>query len=349
MMVRGMDSNRQSERRQAPRNQLPGHLERRRNDFRVRKAPQKIYQRVRGYLSNHRDVALLSLTRLLGTPAASLMTWSVIAIALALPAGLYVFLQNAQQLSSDWDRTAQISVYTSLGLAPEKSLALSKSLKTRPDIKEVQYISPEQALSEFRSLSGFGEALEYLSENPLPAVIVVYPQTTQGSVAATEVLLEDLRAMPEVDQAELDIKWVKRLYGLMALGQRAVMILGVVLSLAVLLVIGNTVRLAIESRRAEIVVVKLVGGTDGFVRRPFLYTGIWYGIGGGVLAWVMINLVLFWLYRPVAELVSSYSSGFTLAGLDLSATLILLCLSAALGWMGAWIAVGRHLSDIEPG
>ncbi len=343
-----MISNSRTERRSKPGDRLPGHLERRRSGRSTQAYSSSVYQRFVRYIANHRSVAWVSLVRLLSAPAASLMTWSVIAIALALPAGLYLFLQNAQQLSSGWDRTAQISVYVQLGLAPDKSLALSESLKSRPDIKEVKYISPENALLEFRNLSGFGEALEYLSENPLPAVIIVYPDTGQGSISETRKLLDDLQALPEVDQAELDIKWVQRLYGLMALAQRTVVILGAMLSLAVLLVIGNTIRLAIEGRRAEIVVVKLVGGTDGFVRRPFLYTGIWYGLGGGILAWLLINLVLYSLRYPVAELVSSYGSGFALAGLDFTATLILLLLSAVLGWLGAWLAVGRHLSDIEP-
>ena len=112
--------------------------------------------------------------------------------------------------------------------------------------------------------------------------------------------------------------------------------------------IGNTIRLAIEARRAEIVVIKLVGGTDAFVRRPFLYTGIWYGMGGGILAWLLINMVLFWLHKPVSEIVIAYGSRFRLEGLDILQILILLCLSSLLGWLGAWIAVGRHLSDLEP-
>lgn len=339
---------REPDRRKLPTRKLPGHLERRRGEGGARQNVIGIKDRIKGYVANHREVAFVSLKRLLAAPVPSIMTWAVIAIALALPAGLYVFLQNAQQLSSGWDRAAQISVFMQLEVSEKEGRSLSDEIGKRPDVKEVRYISREQALAEFRELSGFGEALEYLDSNPLPSVIVVFPETESGSLATTETLLAELQALPQVDQAQLDLKWVQRLYSIMALGQRAVLILGGLLSLAVLLVIGNTIRLAIEARRAEIVVVKLVGGTDAFVRRPFLYTGVWYGVGGGLIAWLLINLVLFWLYRPVSELVSVYGSDFHLAGLGVPATLVLLSLSALLGLLGAWVAVGRHLSNIEP-
>lgn len=336
------------ERRRTPHKKLPVHLERRRSEGGARQSAIGMTDRLKGYLANHREVAQVSLKRLFAAPASTVMTWAVIAIALALPAGLFLFLQNAQQLSSGWERAAQISVYLKLSVSDQQGRRLGEELRQRQDVKEVHYITADQALAEFRELSGFGEALEYLNENPLPAVIVVFPKTEDGSLATTRVLLDELRSMPQVEQAKLDLQWLQRLFGIMALGQRAVLILAGLLSLAVLLVIGNTIRLAIEARRAEIVVVKLVGGTDAFVRRPFLYTGIWYGIGGGLLAWVLLNLVLFWLRAPVSSIVSAYGSSFELAGLGIAATLILLGLSALLGLLGAWIAVGRHLSEIEP-
>jgi len=305
-------------------------------------------QRLKSYFMHHRQVAKESLLRLLATPFASLMTWLVIAIALALPVGLYVFLQNAQQLSEEWDDAAQISVYLEQQLNQQQGRKLAQHIESWDVVQQVRYISPDEALEEFKQFSGFGDALQYLNENPLPAVVVVSPRTDSSNLQLTQVLLERLQALPNVEQAQLDLQWVDRLFRIMALGQRMALALGLLLGVAVLLVVGNTVRLAIESRRAEIVVVKLVGGTDAFVRRPFLYTGIWYGLGGGLLAWLLVNMVIYWLSGSVAELVAAYDGDFGLSGLGFLATLSLGVFSALLGLLGAWLAVGRHLSKIEP-
>jgi cell division transport system permease protein len=272
----------------------------------------------------------------------------VIAIALTLPVGLFVFLQNAQQLSQEWDDAAQISVYLEQQLNEKQGRKMAQHVESWDAVQQVRYISPEEALEDFKRSSGFGDALQYLSENPLPAVLVVSPRTDSANLQTTQKLLEKLQALPDVEQAQLDLQWVDRLFRIMALGQRMALMLGLLLGVAVLLVIGNTVRLAIESRRAEIVVVKLVGATDAFVRRPFLYMGVWYGLGGGLLAWLMVSLVIFWLSGSVAELVAAYDGDFGLSGLGFLATLLLWLSSALLGLLGAWLAVGRHLSKIEP-
>jgi len=304
--------------------------------------------RVKNYLTHHRQVAKESLLRLLATPLSSLMTWLVIAIALTLPVGLFVFLQNAQQLSQEWDDAAQISVYLEQQLNEKQGRKMALHVESWEAVQQVRYISPGEALEDFKRSSGFGDALQYLNENPLPAVLVVSPRTDSADLQTTQKLLEQIQSLPDVEQAQLDLQWVDRLFRIMALGQRLALTLGLLLGVAVLLVIGNTVRLAIESRRAEIVVVKLVGATDAFVRRPFLYMGIWYGLGGGLLAWLMVNLVIFWLSGSVAELVAAYDGEFGLSGLGFLATLLLWLSSALLGLLGAWLAVGRHLSKIEP-
>lgn len=295
---------------------------------------------------HHLAMAADSLKRLLMSPFSSLMTWAVIAIALALPLGLFVFLNNAQLVSSSWDGNAQISLYLHDKLTDEQGKNFAKSLAMRPDVAETKYLSKQQALAEFKEFSGFGEALDYLDANPLPAVVILRPKQTQ--VSSQEELITQLQALPEVEEAQLDLAWVKRLYYIMELGQRTIIALGVLLSLAVLLVIGNTLRLAIENRRQEIIVIKLIGATDAFVRRPFLYTGIWYGLGGGILAWLVLNFSLYWLEGPVKSLASAYSSDFSLIGLGLSNSILLLISSILLGWLGAWLAVGRHLSKVEP-
>jgi len=305
-------------------------------------------QRLKSYFDHHRQVAKESLLRLLAAPFSSLMTWFVIAIALTLPVGLYVFLQNAQQLSQEWDDAAQISVYLEQKLNDKQGRKLAQHIQGWESVQQVRYISPDEALEEFKEFSGFGDALQYLNENPLPAVVVVSPHTKSGDLQSTQKLLARLQGLPDVEQAQLDLQWVDRLFRIMALGQRMALTLGLLLGVAVLLVVGNTVRLAIESRRAEIVVIKLVGATDAFVRRPFLYTGIWYGLGGGLLAWLLVNVVIYWLSDLVAELVAAYDGDFGLSGLGFLTTLSLWVFSSLLGLLGAWLAVGRHLSKIEP-
>lgn len=309
-------------------------------------AKTQFSHRFDSYKNHHKEVAKSSLARLLGTPLPTLMTVLVIAIALALPVGLYVMLKNAQYLSRDWDGTAQISLYLKLSVKEAEGKTLASKLNRRADIAKTQYISKKQALEEFKALSGFGDVLTELEDNPLPAVIVVYP--TARDLVKAEKLQQELDKLREVDSAQLDAQWVRRLHAILDLAERVVWALGLGLSLAVLLVVINTIRLAIESRRDEIVIVKLVGATDGFVQRPFLYTGLWYGLGGGIIAFLIIQSVLFWVDSPVAQLAELYSSAFDLKGLGFGPTLMLLLGSSGLGWLGAWWAVRQHLRAIEP-
>ena len=300
------------------------------------------------YLDHHRQVARDSLRRLLQRPLGSLLTWAVIAIALALPAGLFALLSNVEQLGQHWSGTPRITLYLDLRVAETEAYRLQQSLQQRKDVAEVTYISPQAALAEFRQQSGLGEAIDYLDENPLPPVLVVTPAADLASATAVEALLKELQNLAQVERAQLDMDWVKRLYSLMTLVERLAWALGIMLATAVLLVVGNTIRLNIENRREEIVVIKLVGGTDAFVRRPFLYTGLWYGLGGGILAWILVFFWILWLSGPVEELARLYFMEFDLEGLGLEATLTLLFGGMALGWVGAWLAVRRHLSAIEP-
>jgi len=304
--------------------------------------------RFNSYLSHHRLVARDSFLRLLKTPVPSLMTWLVIGIAMALPGSLYVGLSNVETVSRDWDGAARISLYLHKVVSERDGRELADKIEQRPDVTAVEYISRSQALEEFQQLSGYGEVLDNLDDNPLPSVIVVSPVDLEIDAKATEQLFNALKAMPQVDQAVLDLQWVQRLYSMMALGKRLILALAAVLSLGVLLVIGNTIRLAIESRRDEIVIVKLVGGTNAFVRRPFLYTGLWYGLGGGILAWVIIGFTLFWLGPPVSELAGLYQSQFQLQGLGVGDALLMWMAGGVLGLLGAWLAVSRHLGAIEP-
>ncbi len=304
--------------------------------------------KMNSYVAHHQLVAKDSFRRLLRTPISSLMTWLVIGIALALPTGLFVALGNVDAVSRGWDGAAQISLFIHKVVAEEDSRKLAKRLRRRDDIAHVEYISRTQALEEFQQLSGYGDVLEHLDQNPLPAVIVVRPVETQISAAATELLYNELKVLPQVEQAIIDLEWVQRLYSIMELGRRLTFALAALLALGLGLVIGNTIRLAIESRRDEIVIVKLVGAADAFVRRPFLYTGLWYGLGGGIVCWLIISLGLYWLSGPIVDLAGLYQSQFLLQGLSFGQALLLWLSSAGLGLAGAWLAVSKHLGAIEP-
>lgn len=307
-----------------------------------------IADRLGAWRSHHQLVATQSFRRLLAHPLASTLTWLVIGIALALPASLFVALDNLQRLTGGWDSAARISLYLDDSVTEDEGRRLAEKLQDRAEIGGSSYLSREDALAEFSTLSGFGGALEQLPENPLPAVVVLQPDLATASAASLEALLEDVQQLPEVELAQMDVQWVQRLYRLMELGKRITFALAMLLGLGVLLVTGNTIRLAIEGRREEIEVVKLVGGTDAYVRRPFIYTGVWYGLGGGAVAWVVLMGLIAWLDGAVASVAGLYDSTFELHGLGFVGSGALLLAGLVLGLGGAWLAVSRHLHVIQP-
>lgn len=304
--------------------------------------------RLRNYFAIHFHVLTNSLSQLGRTPVSTFMAAMVIGIALALPAMLHVFLSKMQTLGAAWQESAQISLFLRDRVNEHGALSLQAELKRWPEISSVKYISREQALEQFRKSSGLGDVVAMLDKNPLPAVLVVYPRLDQSTTLDTEVLLSRLRARPEVELAQLDLEWVQRLHGLIDLANRAVLVFGALLALAVLFVIGNTIRMAIQSRHDEIEVTKLIGGSNAFVRRPFLYNGVWYGLFGGLLAWLLVNALLLLLDGPVRQLAALYGSDFSLGLAGLETTLLLLLAGPLLGLIGAWLVAGRHIRAIEP-
>ncbi len=304
---------------------------------------------IRAYFLQHLQVFFYSLGQLSRSPWSTLMTTAVIGIALALPAVLHVALQNARDIGAAWDGGTQISLFLRPEISDEHALRLAEHIRALPEIASVGTLSRAQALTEFRQLSGFGDALNLLDENPLPAVLLVRPALNkQAALGFTQDLIARLRALPEVEIAEFDMQWLQRLYAIMAVAQRGVLVLGALLGLAVLLIVGNTIRLMIHSRRDEIEIVKLIGATDAFIQRPFLYSGLWYGLLGALIAWLIVNLALWLLNAPVHRLAALYNSRFELAGLNVSATLLLLGAGVLLGLFGSLWAVKRHLAAIEP-
>jgi len=299
------------------------------------------------YLLRHLQTMLYSLGRLWRQPIASLMTITVIAIALALPAGLYVLLHNVEQVSDRWDSNSQLTLFLQQDSNEQQAQQLMTTLATWPEIVAVDYQSAEQSLKEFEQTSGLTELLKTLPSNPLPAVISIKVQDKLSENAINQ-LVERLQTLVEVEQAQLDMAWLQRLRMLNKTAQRGIAILAILLSLSVLLIIGNTIRLAILSRESEIRVIKLVGGTDTFIRRPFLYTGFWYGLLGGIVAWSILLGTLSLLSGPINDLAALYNSQFTLYWLAPVMLLILSLTGAILGAIGAALAVNRHLHLIEP-
>jgi cell division transport system permease protein len=301
---------------------------------------------LRRYLDLHVQNLIGALRRLAGQPFASLMTLLVIAIALALPAGLRVLVSNLGSVSASWQNAADFTAYLKMEVAPDRARALAREIEARDDVAQVRLVDRATALAEFRERSGLGAALAELDGNPLPDALVIRPASGLDSDVAAAAAA--IRALPEVDLVQVDTAWVARLRAILALAGRVVNVATVLLAIAVTMVVGNTIRLEINQRRVEIEVTKLVGGTDGFIRRPFLYLGLCYGLGGAVLAAGLIAATLVLLAAPVRTLAGLYGSDFELAGLPLGELGMLVGGGALLGWAGAGLATARHLRAIEP-
>ena len=324
---------------------------------RVGAAPKKAEQKtpddgpdfrsqLHAWLESHRASLVDSLRRLGKQPIGSFFTCLVMAVALSLPMGLALLLDNVESLGGSWQRAAQISLYLQLDASDAQGQALREEVAAMDEVAEAEWISREQALDEFQQQSGLGEALKELPDNPLPGVVLVTPREIDK--ATLEALRLRLAELPKVQQAQLDLLWVERLTAILHLGDRFVFGLTLLLVLALLLVIGNTIRLHIENRRTEIEVIKLVGGTDSYVRRPVLCMGALYGFGAGPLASLVLAYGLGWLNDAVVRLAGLYGSDFALAGVPAADGLSLLLGAVLLGYIGAWLAVARHLSELAP-
>ncbi len=304
---------------------------------------------IKEFFIRHLQVFFYSLGLLSRSPLSTLMTASALGIALALPAALYVVLDHVSELSGDMNSINQISLFMKKDTLTKEIEEIKEKLENHPGIAKIKHINRSAALKEFQDNSGFGDALKALKSNPLPDLLVIYPSLAFSHPQQINSLLIELKEIPQVDLVQLDIQWLQRLYAIIHIGQRGVLVIGSLLALAVLLIVGNTIRLAIENRRSEIVVMKLIGGTDSFIRRPFLYTGFWYGLIGSLIAVLLVNISLIMIADPLTHLSSLYNNNLFslgLMGIDISTTLILSgCL---LGLLGARIAVGKHLKDIEP-
>ncbi|NRA24983.1 MAG: cell division protein FtsX [Oleispira sp.] len=306
-----------------------------------------ISEKFSAYFRNHQMVAVESLAKLLTTPGSSLLTWLVIAIALTLPGALYMAVNNLEQLSGHFEASGQMTVFLATDIQQADSNALRLKIGSLDDVNKVVYVSSEQALAEFKQYAGISDALSFLDENPLPAVILVEPPLGIDK-DELNVLVTQIRSLHQVDSVQVDMAWVERLFALLALAKRLVIVVGILLALAIVLVVGNTIRLSIAARTDEIRVIKLVGGTNAYVRRPFLYTGFWYGAGGGILAWLMLGLCWILLQGPVSDIAALYGADFYLQPLPFTPACWLIFSAALLGLLGSWWSVQRHVVAIEP-
>lgn len=305
------------------------------------------HSRLGSWGATHARCLFESLGRLHRRWVASLLTTLVIGIALALPTGLYVLVKNLDTLATNWHQSVRISLYLEQDVSADAGRSLARDLRGQDAVSATRFISADQGLAEFRKASNFGAALDALGDNPLPGVIEVTPKP-RLSPAAVGDLVDQLARHSQVDHAALDQAWLRRLSAILELIWRASWVIGILLSAAVVFIVGNTIRLDIENRRQEIEVMKLLGATDAFIRRPFLYSGAWYGLLGAIVALLVLGSCYLALGGPLSTLTESYQDGLDLRGLGIGGSFSVLLIGIALGWIGCAITVNRRLAEIEP-
>jgi cell division transport system permease protein len=300
------------------------------------------------WFERHVQTLVGSLGRLWQQPFATMLTIVVIGVALALPACLHVLVQNVRVASGGWNSALDISVYMKPNASLDQAKRAAERIRQRRDVDEVTLIEADTALAEFRRNSGFGAALDALKDNPLPHALVVRPDVEYREAGRVQELSYELKKIDGVDIVQLDTEWVSRFNAILDVIRRGVFLAAVLFALGILVIIGNTIRLDIENRRGEIEVTKLVGGSDAFVRRPFLYNGVWYGLAGGLIAGLIVAIVVAVLSAPVQRIAGLYGSQFELQGVGVAGWIALLLGGALLGWLGSFIVATRELREIEP-
>ena len=313
----------------------------------IRRHKPATSNKMAAYFLHHMQSLVFSLGKIYAAPATTIMTVAVIGITLSLPGGFYLFLKNIEAMSGDFRSSTQITLYLGIELTEKKARALEAVVANTPDVGDTQFISRQESLESFRQTSGFGKSIDSLASNPLPHTIVVEP-VTGADTFAVKNLLNSLQALPGVEIAKLDTEWLERLYTILEIAKRSVAIITLLFAFAVLLIIGNTIRLDIQNRYQEIIVTKLIGATNAFIRRPFLYGGIWYGLLGGLISWLIVEMGYIAISGPINKLNLLYQADLVLITFSFQDFIILISSSTLLGLTGSWIAVARHLNQIEP-
>jgi cell division transport system permease protein len=294
------------------------------------------FDKLHAYRDLHAHALFSSLGRLVASPFTSIMTIAVLAIAISLASGFYILVVNFQQLTGNLETSNQISLFLRDDVSDVHANKFAESIRQNASVQDVKLITREQALAEFKTYSGFGAAINALEKNPLPIVLQVLPKNALEDKQGLETLLKGFQQSPEVDFAQVDQQWVERLQSIMAVARLFATLLNLMLGGAVLFIIGNTIRLELHNRRDEVVIAKLVGATNSFIQRPFLYTGFWIGFISGVSAWFIVTTLMLILRQPVEKLSGLYEGGFHLLFLNFKETLTLIMVSSVLGVLGAW-------------
>ncbi len=298
---------------------------------------------LRAWLRQHAYGLMSSVGTLSRQPAATVLTVTLLGLALALPLTLHTLLVNLERLGGTWQGLEAITIFMPGGASGEDAGRLQKELSSWPEIAALRLITPAEALAEFRRTAGFDAALDALPANPLPYVLIAEPAVPAGGV---EPLVRRLGSLPAVDFATADTAWLHRLDRLLALARRLLQLIAAAFGFGLLLVVAHTVRVEVQSRVTEIEVLSLAGATPGFIRRPFLYTGLIYGVLGAALAWLLQLAALGWLQTGVGALALSYGSHWQLHAPDIRQILLLITGAGLLGWLGSWLAVSRHLHRV---
>lgn len=307
-----------------------------------------IKERFQSYLLNHAHGLFSSLGRLTRTPFTSVMTILVLAIAVALAGGFYIVVNNIQQLTGNLESSNQMSLFLKDNVTEAAAQKLADQLKQHPSSESVIFITKKQALDEFKLNSGFGEALSALDSNPLPSVIQVQPKNALESDQDMQKLMAEFKQLPQVDFVQVDMQWVERMQTIMLIAKRAVFLVSLLLGFAVTFITGNTIRLELHNRRHEVYISKLVGATQSFIQRPFLYIGFWLGFLSSFLGWLIITLMLLIVRSPVEKLSTLYNSSFQLQFLGFFELIFLLLTASGLAVLGSLGVLHYQLRQLKP-
>ena len=313
----------------------------------IRRDKPATSNKMAAYFLHHMQSLVFSLGKIYAAPATTIMTVAVIGITLSLPGGFYLFLKNIDAMAGDFRSSTQITLYLDIGLSEEKARSVERQVADTLHVSDTLFVSKQESLEAFRLTSGFGKSIDTLASNPLPHTIIVEPIASADTFAIKN-LLNLLQALPGVEIAKLDTEWLERLYTILEIAKRSVAIVTVLFACAVLLIIGNTIRLDIQNRYQEIIVTKLIGATNAFIRRPFLYGGLWYGLLGGLISWLIVEIGYIAISGPLERLNLLYQADLVLITFTFQDFIILISSSTLLGLTGSWIAVARHLNQIEP-
>jgi len=303
---------------------------------------------MKGFFIAHLQALLFSLGQQLRAPISSLLTIAVLSISIALSGLFYLLVKNMSHLTGQIETSNQITLFLEQQVSEQEGQQLQRWLEKHRNIQATRLITKAEGLKEFESYSGFGDALKALNSNPLPMVVQVFPRSNLTTQQQFQQLLDELKGLPEIFSAKIDMQWLQRLKAIIVLVERGVLVLASILAFAVIFITGNTIRLELQNRQEEVVIKKLVGATDGFIACPFLYSGFWYGLSAGILAWIMITGLMTLLQSPMEQLTRLYLDYREIDFLSVEESLILITISSLLGVVGSWGVLKTQLNRLKP-